>query len=87
MTIISGLILSMAMTYQFAREPSGKSEDAMKAVAKASYIQSGVDKDVNKIEKHLEQQYMPQVVKDYGGWIAAIVKVGTEHQISFSWKF
>lgn len=87
MTIVGGLILSMAMTYQFSRDPSGKTEDAMKAAAKATYIQSGADKEVDKLERKLEQKYIPKVVKDYGGWIAIAIKVGTEHQITYQWRF
>lgn len=87
MSVTGTLIVTMAISYQFTRQPTGNSEDALKAAAKATYIQTGAEKDVNKIEKRLEEKYVPQIVKDYGGWIAAIVKVGTEHQISFSWNF
>lgn len=82
--VIGVFILTTAITVQtVVREPTGNYDDAYKALGKATYIESGADKIVKRVEK----KYTPQVVKEYGGWIAGILKVMSDQRISLEWKF
>lgn len=76
-------ILTTAIGLEATRGPSGQVDDAYKALGKATYIQTGTDKMV----KRLEKRYTPEVVKEYGGWIAGIVKVVKDQKVSFEWTF
>jgi hypothetical protein len=58
-------------------------EDALKKVAEAFYIQSGIDKVVEKLDK----KYTPEVVKEYGGWLLVIQDSVVSKQISYKWEY
>lgn len=83
MDMLSIFLLTTAISIEVSRGPSGNSEDAYKALGKATYIQTGTDKAVSKLEK----RYTPKLVKEYGGWIAGIAKAMSEKKISFEWTF
>lgn len=77
------LILSAAIGVGGTRGPASEKEDALKALAKASYVQSGTDKKV----KQFERRVLNKELKEYSGWIAGITKVATEKKLSFEWTF
>lgn len=81
MMLLKVVILTTALHIQSARARG--EEDAYKALAKATYIQTGTDDMVSVLEK----RYTPKVVKEYGGWIAGIAKVMNDRMISFKWTF
>lgn len=58
-------------------------EEAIRKAGEALYIQSGINKVVEKIDL----KYTPEVVKKYGGWIAITQKVIVERQISYKWTW
>jgi hypothetical protein len=80
MEFISILVLSVAIN---TRAPSSDTRDALAAVAKAGYIQTGLDKKV----KVLEKKYVPEVVRENAGWMTLIIKITNEKKISYEWTF
>jgi hypothetical protein len=76
-------LLSTAIGVGASRGPASEANDAYKALAKATYIQTGTDKQVKAIEKRIT----PELVKKYGGWIAGVTKVVSEKKVSFEWTF
>lgn len=83
MGMLGIFILTTAISIEASRGPTGKSEDAYKALGKATYVQTGTNVNI----KQLEKRYTPKVVKEYGPWIAGIVKVMNDKKISFEWTF
>jgi hypothetical protein len=77
------LILSTAISISNTRNLASNEQDAYRAIMKASYIQTGMDKQVKNIEK----KYTPNYVKEYGGWITLTGKVITSKKISYEWTF
>lgn len=76
-------VLSTAISISATREPASDTSGAYKALMKATYIQSGMNKQV----KTMEKRYIPKVWKEYGGWLAGISKVITDKRVSFEWTF
>lgn len=76
-------VLTTAISIEMSRGPTGKDQDAIKALGKATYVQTGTD----KIVKNAERKYTPKLVKEYGGWIAGIAKILNDKKISFEWTF
>ena len=58
-------------------------EEAIKKAGEALYIQSGL----NKIVEHLDKQYTPKIVKEYSSWLFLIQKAAIEKQISCKWAW
>lgn len=83
MTMLGIFIMSTAIGVGASREPASEKKDAYKALAKATYIQSGA----NKRLKELEKEYIPKPLKEYGGIISGATKIMTEKKISFEWTF
>lgn len=81
--MLSILILSTAIGVGASRSPAGETKDAYKALAKASYVQSGYNKKV----KQLEKRAIPKDVREYGGWITGLTKIAVEKKISVEWTF
>lgn len=77
------LILSTAIGVGSTRGPASEKEDALKALAKATYIQTGVNKQV----KELEKEYVPEELRKYGGVLTGIAKAINEKKVSFEWTF
>jgi len=83
MSLLGVFVLTTAISIEFSRGPTGKTDDAYKALGKATFVQTGTD----KIVKQFEKRYTPKAVKEYGGWIAGIMKVVNDQKISFEWTF
>lgn len=83
MTILHVFIISTAITVGADRVPSSNTQEAIKAVGKATYKQTGIDKRVKKLEK----KYIPEQLREYGGWITMIIKVSSERKITYEWTF
>ena len=81
MSLLAPLVLATAITG--SRTPAGQEQDALKALAKATYIESGLDKDVKRFEK----EFLPDEVRKYGGWVTTIIKIERERQITYEWTF
>lgn len=82
MDVISLLFLTTAIRVS-SRAPAGDYRDALTALSKATYIQTGTD----KVAKHLEKKYVPKEVEEYGGWITVMTKVAVEKKVSLEWTF
>ena len=67
----------------FLQSNASNQEDALKKVAEAFYIQSGIDKVVEKLDK----KYTPKVVKEYGSWILVIQDSVVRKQISYKLEY
>jgi len=83
MTLLGIFVLSSAIGINSVRTPSSEKEDAYKALAKATYIQTNSDKKLKEIEK----KYIPKELKEYGGWITGTTKIIVDKKISFEWTF
>lgn len=83
MGMLSIFVLATAINIDASRSPASKTNDAYRALAKATYLQTGTDKHV----KTLEKKYIPKKVKEYGGWITAAMKVVSEQKVSLEWTF
>lgn len=83
MSALAVIVLTTAVGFEVSRYPSSNAMDALKTATKAAYIQTGTDDYV----KHFERKYTPEVVREYGGWVAGIVRVVNERRVSFLWKF
>jgi hypothetical protein len=81
--MIGILVLSTAIGVGASRGPASEADDAYKALAKATYIHTGTDKQIKAFEK----RFTPKIIKEYGGWVAGITKVVTEKKVSFEWTF
>ena len=58
-------------------------EKALRKIAEASYEYPEVKGTV----KRLERRYVPELVKEYGPWVARIVEITDKRVISYTWKF
>lgn len=83
MSIIGAFILTTAIGINVTRNPASEEQDAYKALIKATYIQTGTDKQV----KLLEKKYIPPHLKKYGGVISGLSKVILDKKISMEWTF
>jgi hypothetical protein len=83
MSAVGVFILSAAIGVGASRSPASEQQDAYRALAKASYVYTGADKQIKQIEK----KYTPEIFRKYGGWIAGITKAVNEQKISFEWTF
>lgn len=83
MSMLGFLVLSAAIGVGGTRNPSAEKTDALKAVAKATYLQTETD----KVAKELEKKYVSKKVKEYGGWITGTARIVHEQKISFEWTF
>ena len=81
--MIEIFILSMAIGIGATRDPASENQDAYKALAKASYIQTGANKRI----KELEVKYVPKPLKKYGSWITGTTKIVMDKKVSFEWTF
>jgi len=80
MSFINILILTTVIN---TRTPSSTSEDALTAMAKASYIQTGLDRKV----KILKEKYVPESIRKNMGWMTLMIKITNEKKISYEWTF
>lgn len=81
--MFSIFILTTSIGIGSSRGPSSEQEDAYKALAKATYIQTGADKRL----KYLEKALIPDPIRKHGGTIASAAKIVIERRISFEWTF
>lgn len=56
---------------------------AMNNALKASYMNSGIDKYIRKLEKKL----IPKDVKTYGSWLYTTFKIVSEKRITYEFTF
>jgi len=82
MSLIAPLILMTALTMP-TRSPAGNEQDAMKALAKATYKQTNLDDKVKVLEKKL----LSKEVRIYGSWATTIVKIHLEKRVTYEWTF
>lgn len=83
MDILGIFVLSTALTIGVTRGPASDQQSAYKALIKATYIQTGMDKEA----KALEKRYVPKYIKEYGAWITLTGKIVTEKKVSYEWTF
>lgn len=76
--LMGALILSAGIS-----AASAGADDAVKALMKASYKQSKMDRQV----KQLERRHIPKIVREYGSYTILITKLLTENKISYEWRF
>jgi len=81
--IVNSLILLTAIGVSTAKADNNQTNDALKALAKATYVHSGLNKKAKKLEK----KYIPKPVKKYGAWVGIGYKIVVEKRISFEWTF
>lgn len=81
--MISALVLTSALTIQTTRCPANDETKAWTALAKATYVETGLDKKVKKLEK----KYIHEKIRIYGGWTAQMIKISKEKKISYEWTF
>jgi hypothetical protein len=80
--ILNPLLLSTAIL--LAPEISkGDDTAAIRAFAKATYVQTGMNVSVKNIEKRLISDSM----RTYGGYVALVTKVFTERKITYEFRF
>lgn len=83
MSVVGSVVLTTAITFTPTTGSSSNVEDALKAVAKATYKQTGL----NKMVKRLERKYISDEMRKYGGWAINIGKVFIERKVSYEWTF
>jgi len=83
MSMLGIFVLTTAIGIGASRSPASEEQDALKALAKATYIQTETDKQV----KDLEKRYIPKELKEYGGWITGTTKAIVDKKVSFEWTF
>ena len=83
MSILGIFILTTAIGMEASREPAAEKRDAYKALAKATYIETGANKKL----KELEKRYIPKDIKEYSGIISGVIKITTEQKFSIEWTF
>jgi hypothetical protein len=76
--LLGALILSASISASNAG-----ADDAVKALAKASYKQMNLDEQL----KRLEKKHVPKVVKHYGTYSIILARVIVENKISYEWRF
>lgn len=83
MDLLGPLILSTAIILNNNVGDTGNEKAAIKALGKASYKYSKLDKEMKK----LQERYLNEKVIYYGGWTTQIAKVVIEKRITFEWRF
>lgn len=63
--------------------PSVQTKNALRQASLAFYKQSGLEKDV----KRLELRYVPAPVRKYGGWVTWGIGVYQKKMIVYKWEF
>lgn len=81
--MLNMLLLSTALGIGASRSPAAEQTRAYKALAKATYISSGANKQV----KDIERKVISKDIREYGGWITGMSKLMIEKKISFEWTF
>jgi hypothetical protein len=66
---------------------AGQEQNAYQAIFKATYSETGIESNVDKLEKHYENLYVDDTMKFYGGYCALIVRTITTRQASLKWSF
>jgi hypothetical protein len=79
--IVICLLLNSSVTF------AASEQDAYRAIANATYIQSGVESNVSRLEKHYERMYIDDDLKFYGGYTLAILKTISSRTLAFKWSF
>lgn len=83
-SIINPLLLTTAIFLSpNVMGKTGQEADAAKAVMKATYKQTGMD----KVTKNLEKKYISDDLRFYGGYLAVIAKMIQEKKISYEWRY
>ena len=81
------LVLSSAIAWGGANPAQvvydNPEREAVRAVSKALYRELDLDKTVKRIEK----RYLPDEVKEYGGYAAIGYRIFVERRISYEWTF
>ena len=83
MGILGPLILTTAIGLQLNGRQTSEANDALSAIAKASFISTGLNKKVKRWEK----LYIPIPLRTYGAWITTIIKIEHDRMITFEWNF
>lgn len=65
----------------------GNEQDAYKHIGKALYKELKLDKEVKKVEKYIEKNYVPEEIKPYVGYTGVIIRAVVEKRISYEWRF
>lgn len=73
--IFTGMLLN-----QLSRLPSNA---ALNAIAKATYIQTGLKSDI----KRLEKKHISKDIRKYTSWILTIMKAQEKKMIKYKWTF
>lgn len=81
MSILGAFILTSAIS--MASTPDSETQDALRALKKASYKEFKID----QYAKELERKYLPKIAKEYGGILAFTYKLTQEKRVSFEWRF
>lgn len=80
--IVAPVVLS-AFIAVGPKDRAGQKEEAYEALAKVAYKESNLDR---KLEE-LEERYINDEMKVYGGWTFYVIKVGIEQRITVKWSF
>ena len=86
MLLIASLILTPNLS---AAQSDDEYKKAVTKAAEAYYIQSGIDRDVNKAYKEFERKYIPMFIVNHGGIFMFIGETvyREEIRINFRWTF
>ena len=58
-------------------------EQALRHLAKATYVELELDKTVKRVEK----KYTPKWVYKYGAYVGPVIQIATENRITYTWRF
>ena len=83
-TFIVGVMLSTVIV---ASEPNEKGREAFSYATKATYIQSGLDKDIQPGIDYIDKVYIPKPLKDFGIGASVIYRLAKDQRIEFAWSF
>jgi len=83
MSILGTFILTTAITITVNSAPSGNDADAYKALTKATFIQTGADKQIKKFET----KYIDEDIRKYDEWTIILMKISSEKKMGYEWRF
>lgn len=83
MKLMLPFIIVTGIYYPSDRSLDSEEQDAMKALGKACYREFKLDKKLKEVEK----KYIPEELKEYGGWTIMFGRIIIDKEIKFKWTF
>lgn len=80
--VVAPIVLSALITVGPNKQTEQK-QDAYEALAKVMYKESNLDVKI----KELEDRYVSDTMKAYGGWTFYLIRVGVQQRVTVKWSF